>query len=111
VNVIANSNRNIFPVVDQQGYFLGIVTLDNVREIMFDRSKYDSLKVQNLMFYPKATVTPQESMDQVMAKFRESGLWNMAVLENGLYKGYVSRSNVFNFYRSKLREFTEDEEN
>lgn len=108
VKVIATTNRNIFPVVDKDGYFLGIVTLDDVRELMFDRSKYDTLLVRNLMFQPKATVSPDNNMDEVMTKFRDSALWNMAVVDNGYYKGYVSRSNVFNYYRKMLMEFSEE---
>ncbi len=108
VKVIAQANRNIFPVVDQEQHFLGIVTLDLVREIMFDRSKYDTLLVRKLLFQPKATVSPSNNMDEVMDKFRDSGLWNMAVVDKGIYKGYVSRSNVFNYYRQMLREFSEE---
>jgi chloride channel protein, CIC family len=108
VKVIARSNRNIFPVIDQEKHFLGIVTLDDVREIMFDRSKYDQLNVRNLMFQPRATVSPEERMDAVMKKFRDSGLWNMAVVDKGIYMGFVSRSNVFNMYRKMLIEFSED---
>ncbi len=106
VKVIAHSARNIFPVIDTNNNFLGIVVLDDVREIMFDRSQYDSLKVRNLMFQPKATVSMSDSMDDVMNKFRSSGLWNMAVVEDGKYMGYVSRSNVFNVYRNMLIEFS-----
>ncbi len=108
VKVIAKSNRNIFPVVDEGGHFLGIVTLDDVREVMFDRSKYEELTVRNLMFQPKATVSPDDSMDEVMKKFRTSGLWNMAVVDKSKYKGYVSRSNVFNVYRKMLIEYSEE---
>lgn len=108
VKVIAKSTRNIFPVIDTDNHFLGIVTLDDVREIMFDRSQYDTLKVRNLMFQPKATVSPTDTMDSVMKKFRDTGLWNLAVVDKGLYKGYISRSNVFNIYRKLLIEFSED---
>ena len=108
VGVIAKSQRNIFPVIDNENNFLGIVVLDDVREIMFDRSKYDTLKVRNMMFQPRATVSPGDSMDEVMRKFRDSGLWNMAVVDNGKYIGYVSRSNVFDVYRKKLIEFSQE---
>lgn len=108
VQVIAKSKRNIFPVIDNANNFLGIVTLDDVREIMFDRSKYDTLKVRNLMFQPRATVSFSDSMDEVMSKFRDSGLWNIAVVDKGKYIGYVSRSNVFNVYRNMLIEFTKE---
>ncbi len=108
VKVIARASRNIFPVTDEENNFLGLVRLDDVREIMFDRSQYDTLKVHNLMVQPRATVQMDDSMDTVMQKFRDAGLWNMAVLENGKYKGFVSRANVFNIYRNRLLEVSQD---
>lgn len=108
VKVIAKSNRNIFPVVDEDNNFLGLVPLDEVREIMFDRSKYDQLKVRQLMIVPPKLVSLHDSMDTVMNKFRTTGLWNLPVVEEGKYRGFVSRANVFNVYRKMLIEFSED---
>ncbi len=108
VKVIAKASRNIFPVTDEKNHFLGLVRLDDVREIMFDRSKYESLKVHNLMIQPRAIVSSNDSMDTVMQKFRDSGLWNMAVVDDGIYKGFVSRANVFNIYRKMLLEVSEE---
>ncbi len=108
VTVIAKASRNIFPVTDSEKHFLGLVRLDDVREIMFDRSKYNKLQVHNLMVQPRATVSSRDSMESVMQKFRDSGLWNMAVVDEGIYKGFVSRSNVFNIYRRMLLEVSDD---
>jgi len=108
VKVIARASRNIFPVTDEENHFLGLVRLDDVREIMFDRSKYDKLMVRNIMIQPRATISSQDSMDTVMQKFRDSGLWNMAVVDHGIYKGFVSRANVFNIYRKMLLEVSEE---
>ena len=107
VKVIARATRNIFPVTDEENNFLGLVRLDDVREVMFDRSQYDSLHVRNLMIQPRATVSSKDSMEDVMQKFRDSGLWNMAVVDDGRYKGFVSRANVFNIYRKMLLEVSE----
>ncbi len=107
--VIAKATRNIFPVVDEENRFLGLVRLDDVREIMFDTSKYDTLRVHNMMIQPRATVSLQDSMDAVMNKFRDSNLWNMAVVDqDGKYLGFVSRSNVFNIYREMLIEVSDE---
>ncbi len=108
VKVIAKSNRNIFPVIDKENNFLGLVPLDDVREIMFDKSKYNELKVRNLMIQPPSTVSIDDQMDEVMKKFRDTGLWNLPVVKDGKYLGFVSRANVFNIYRKMLIEFSED---
>ncbi|TVQ16967.1 MAG: chloride channel protein [Bacteroidetes bacterium] len=108
VKVIAKSTRNIFPVIDKDNNFLGIVPLDEVREIMFERDKYDKLKVRELMIIPPKKVDLHDSMDTVMKKFRDTGLWNLPVVDEGKYMGFVSRSNVFNVYRKMLIEFSEE---
>ncbi len=108
VKVIAKSNRNIFPVIDKNDNFLGIVPLDEVREIMFERDKYDKLIVKDLMVISPKKVNVDDSMEEVMAKFRATGSWNLPVVEDGKYRGFVSRSNVFNVYRKMLKEFSEE---
>jgi len=107
VKVIARSKRNIFPVIDSENNFLGIVFLDEVREIMFDTSKYDELTVRNIMYYPRAVVNLADNMDSVMRKFNETGLWNIPVVDKGKYRGYVSRANIFDIYRNRLIEFSD----
>ncbi|MFN3555730.1 MAG: chloride channel protein [Bacteroidales bacterium] len=108
VKAIARSHRNIFPVLDTDNRFLGLVPLDEVREIMFDREKYDKIKVRDMMVIPPKKVELNDSMDEVMKKFRDTGLWNLPVVEDGRYVGFVSRSNVFNVYRKMLIEFSEE---
>jgi CIC family chloride channel protein len=108
VEVISLSNRNIFPVVDGKGRFLGIVKLDNVRQVMFKPELYDSLYVRDFMFKPKYVVDINEDMDEVVKKFQISGRYNLVVLRNGNYLGFVSRAKVFSKYRRMLKHFSED---
>ena len=103
VEVVALSHRNLHPVVDDQGVLLGIVDLQDIRQVMFDRSKYQSLTVSDLMTTPLAQVEWGEKMDDVMAKFESCGAWNLPVVEEGKYVGFVSRSRLFNAYRKWLR--------
>ena len=108
VKVFAKSKRNIFPVVDKKGVFLGLIPLDNVREIMFDKESYDKVKANQLMIQPLDFVKLTDNMDMVMEKFKETGLWNLPVIDNGKYVGFVSRANVFNAYRKLLIEFSDE---
>ncbi len=107
VKVISRSERNVFPVVDKQGYFKGIVFMNDIREIIFQPEKYDSVYVKDLMYYPKATVSTSDSMESVARLFQETGNYNLPVLEDGKYRGFVSRANVFSTYRKLLKEFSE----
>ncbi len=107
VKVIAESHRNIFPVVDEENNFHGIVIMDRVRHIMFQPELYDTTMVRNIMFTPSNTVNYNDPMEQVAQKFQHSGKYNLVVLKEGKYVGFVSRANVFSKYRELLKDFSE----
>lgn len=102
VEVVAASKRNIFPVVDQEGHLLGIVLLNSIRTIMFNQSDYDAVQVEELMEEPLAVVHKGESMESVMKKFEDTRAWNLPVLKDGVYEGFVSKANIFSLYRKEL---------
>lgn len=109
VQAISKSSRNLFPVTDEQGRFLGVITLNEVREIMFERDKYEEVNIHELMSSAPETVEITDRMEDVMNKFDDSGAWNLPVLdEEGKYIGFVSKSKLFSGYREKLREFYDD---
>ncbi len=107
VKAISRSKRNIFPVVDSQGYFKGHILMDDIRPIMFDTELYNTL-VNSIMVYPSYIINPSDPMENVATMFRDSGKYNLVVLDEGKYLGYVSRANVFLTYRTKLSEISQD---
>jgi CIC family chloride channel protein len=108
VKVISNSSRNIFPIVEADGTFCGLLFLDHIREIMFKPEMYETTFVRDLMFVPDATVNPSESMEDVAQKFHKSDKFNLVVLKDGKYVGFVSRARVFSSYRKLLKDFSDD---
>ncbi len=103
VEAIIHSERNIFPVVDEKQAFHGIVLLNDVRGIMFDTSKYDTLTVGELMTNPPDKVDINEPMKDVIEKFEKTRAWNLPVVnKRGKYQGLVSKSRIFSFYRDAL---------
>jgi CIC family chloride channel protein len=108
VKVISKSKRNIIPVIDEDRTFLGVVFINDIREIMFKREKYDSVFVNELMFMPSPLVSSEESMEDIANKFKKSEHYNLPVVDNGKYVGFVSRANVFSAYRNLLKKFSDD---
>jgi CIC family chloride channel protein len=108
VEVISKSVRNIFPVVDQDGILLGVVWVNDIRHIVFKKEMYETTFVRDLMFMPTPSVSPNELMEEVAKKFQTSSHYNLPVLKEGKYIGFVSRANVFSTYRSIIREFSEE---
>ena len=108
VKLISTSKRNIFPVVKKDGTFIGIVSLEEVRNIMFRPELYNRFTVKKLMIYPPEKVDVKDSMDVVMEKFEQTHAWNLPVLDGNKYVGYVSKSKIFSAYREVLVEFSDD---
>lgn len=102
INLVKISKRNIFPVVDEHKSLRGIITLDDIRHIMFDPEKQDTVFIRDLMHNPPEILLATENMQKAMEKFESSGAWNLPVIENGKYLGFVSKSRIFNAYRKKL---------
>lgn len=108
VDVISQSNRNLFPVVNDDNILLGVVLLDDIRNIMFRPELYKRMHVNKFMSVPPAKIEVGESMENVMKLFDKTGAWNLPVVEKGRYIGFVSKSKIFNSYRRVLRHYSDD---
>ena len=109
VKAISTSHRNVFPVTDKNGVLLGIVLLDDIRNIMFRQELYHRFTVNKLMTSVPARLFDTDSMEQVMKTFDDTKAWNLPVVDrDGRYLGFVSKSKIFNSYRQVLVHFSED---
>jgi len=86
-NAVAKSDRNIFPVVNERNQFLGILLLDDLME-----------NAPAIIFYN------EDSMQTIMKKFETSKAWNLPVIKDGTYFGFISKSKMLTVYRKKLIE-------
>ena len=108
VDTIAKSKRNLFPVLNERRELVGVVLLDEIRNIMFRPDLYRRMRVSTFMSVPPAKIEVGESMDAVMKIFDSTGAWNLPVVESGRYVGFVSTSKIFNSYRRVLRHYCDD---
>ncbi len=109
VDVVADSRRNIFPVIDSRNHFQGYVSLEDIRREMFKTEQYQTLHVYNFMKSAPAYVYVDEKMDSVMMKFEKTGAWNLPVVEHDrTYVGFVSKSKIFSAYREQLKQVSHD---
>ena len=101
---IVKSKRNLFPVINRETKSLeGIILLDDLRPVMFDQSLYNEMSARDLMQNPPAIINLEENkMTEVMKKFQDTGAWNLPVISNGAYYGFVSKSKMLTAYRRKL---------
>lgn len=105
---VVTSNRNIFPVIDaKEKKLLGIILLDDIRSIMFNQKLYNTVFANDIMQMPPEVIEiDKDKTTQIMQKFQDSGAWNLPVIKNGKYIGFVSKSKLLTAYRRELINFT-----
>ena len=95
-------------MLDEQKRLIGVVQLDDIRNIMFRPDLYKRMHVSRFMSVPSAKLQLGDSMDKVMKTFDDTGAWNLPVVDGDKYVGFVSKSKIFNSYRRVLRHYSED---
>ena len=105
---VRESSRNIFPVLDREkGSLEGVILLDDIRHLIFEKELYDKVSVLEMMQPPPALIQMgQDTMNQVMDKFQNPAAWNLPVVKNGKYIGFISKSKLLTVYRRKLIYFS-----
>jgi chloride channel protein, CIC family len=103
IDAFTSSQRNLFPVVDDDNIFIGIVELENIKEIMFKPEVYDQMTVGEVTTTGLLTIGKDENIESAMRKFESSGRWNLVVTDKGKYAGVISWSNLLLYYRKILK--------
>ncbi len=108
LQTVTKSRRNIFPVIDHENNLQGIVFINDIRHIILKQELYDKVKMSDLMYMPSPLVHPDESMEDVAKKFQTTSHYNLPVVKDGKYVGFISRANMFSTYRKILKDFSEE---
>jgi len=102
-NAVVKSPRNHFPVINEERDFLGILTINDIRSIMFNVELYDTINIRSLMHDGSDIIYyEKDSAEDILNKFKSSGAWNLVVLKDGKYFGFISKSRLLTAYRRKL---------
>lgn len=83
-----------FPVLDEKGQPLGLITLTQVKEI--ERDKWPTTHVNSVMtqICEAVTVRPDDSLAQVLTKLEKAGVGRALVVQNGRLEGLISNADV-----------------
>ena len=102
IKIISESSRNTFPVVNSDNELLGLVHMDSIRNIIFNPEKHGTTTVKELMIKPAAIIKLNENLHAVLKKFDDTNQWNLPVVEDKKYLGFLSKSSILTKYRSEL---------
>jgi CIC family chloride channel protein len=102
VEAVKHSKRNTFPVVNKNNKIIGVILFDNLREEMFNQDLYDKVIAKELMNEVTVKININEDIFSIMKKFEETDQYNIPVIENDQYIGFLSRSTILTAYRNSL---------
>jgi CIC family chloride channel protein len=102
ISIIKNSKYSIFPVNDQQGRFIGVVTIDSMKEVLFDNQLYDSTLVSEFLLKPEQIIDNEVSVEQVLAFMDKYDYWFAPVVIASEFKGFVYKNDILTNYRYRL---------
>ena len=108
VRAISLSKRNLFPVINDEEELVGVINMDDVRDIIFNTELYEKVSIMEIMQTPPAIIDRNDTMGKVLETFEETGSWNLPVTYQNKYVGFISRSKIFTSYRNLLKEFSDD---
>jgi chloride channel protein, CIC family len=103
IDAFTTSKRNLYPVIDKENNFIGIIDLENIKEIMFKPELHQPMTVADVTTTGILTIDKNEKVASAMNKFETSGRWNIPVTSEGKYVGFISQSNFLSYYRRILK--------
>lgn len=104
LEIVKNGKKNLIAVLSDNLTLVGIITLDDLRPVLFNRELDQMLSIGSLMKDPKAVIVENDSVVTVARKFDETGLWHLPVVRaSGKFAGFISKSSVLNSYRQLLQ--------
>lgn len=103
VEIIKQSEKNIFAVVDGRDRFAGIIELNDIKQKLFQPEQFDKVSISSIMKKPAAILQQDYDMHTVMEKFDVTQSWYLPVLnKEKKFIGFLSKTKVFNKYREIL---------
>ena len=107
LEVIKNGKKNMFAVINEQRFLVGVFTLDDVRPFLFNKDLYNSLDMRQIIKAPAALINFNDEMPYIIKTFDETGTWHLPVLDDDKkFIGFISKSAVLMNYRHLLKEYS-----
>ena len=106
MNLMVKSSHKNFFVVDKNNKLLGVLTIDNLRQIIFDLDSLESILVAYDIMTPiNHFITPDDTLDIAMKLFSDLNLDELPVINNLNEKkliGIVSKKDIIDLYNQEI---------
>jgi CIC family chloride channel protein len=105
MQLIASSNQQDFPVVNENGYLTGILSLTDMRKVMFERNLHQFIIAKDIATEGVLTVTPGDSLKTALRKMTEAEIRELPVVSDEDSRRVISmlsRKDVIQTYHDEI---------
>jgi len=100
---ILQSKRNIFPVVDGNGTFKGLLFVEEILKNSINLNNGSEFKVIELLEEAPTILQIDTELKQVLQIMEVENAWILPVVdEENHFRGFISKTAIFNKYRAML---------
>jgi CIC family chloride channel protein len=104
IDLLSTTPQKIFAVTDEKNIMAGVIDFEEIRPIIFNSFRVKFTPVNELISQPKAVIEFDEGIESIMTKFNDTNATVLPVVKNGKYQGFLSKLDILESYREKLKE-------
>lgn len=108
INVLQKSKHSTFPVTDNQNRLVGMLSLKDFREIVFEDSLFDIVIARDIATIPAISVTPGDNLATSLQLINQNGIEHLPVIRGAdgheEVVGILSQSDIMSAYNHALEE-------
>ena len=104
VEHLSTLNQELFPVIDEKQQLIGVVDFNDIRSTIFNSFRVKYTSVKEILKQPIDTVNYDDGIEIVMEKFETTNQTTLAVIKYGKFFGFISKIDILEEYREKLKE-------
>jgi chloride channel protein, CIC family len=106
IQILPFSRHTSFPVVDDEGNLVGMLSLRDFREAVFEESLLDVIIARDIATIPAIAVTTEENLDTALNLVNENGIERLPVIRQGerptKVVGVLSQRDIMSAYNRAL---------
>ena len=105
VSLLGESKYGFLPVLDRNGRFIGVVTMNEIRDVLFDQSLWDILVAPDIMESSQEYVRKDQPLREAMKVMDQLQVDQLPVVDTtdkGKFAGILDRKSIRGRVREKL---------
>ena len=103
---LTTSHQKVFAVVDDKQKLLGIIDFELIKPILFNSFRVKFTKIEEVISQPTILINYEDGMELIMEKFESTYSQILPVIRYNKFYGFISKIDVLETYREKLKEMT-----